>query len=287
MSDEVGIYTASSSATAPGACRGHVLVSGSYGGEYNAYHAGKWGLRGVVLNDAGVGRNRAGIRGLAYLDRVGLPAATADARTCHIGDGEHMLEVGTISHVNRAAFQLGCRVGDAVRSCAVRMCSAPVIDAAMPVVNGGKRFVLAEAEGLGGGHGVQRGVGAIPIIGLDAAPMLEPADAGSIVITGSHAALFRGKPDGVIKVDVRAIFFSDAGVGLDEAGIARLPTLDERGIAAGTASADSAEIGNSRSIYEEGVLSHVNETAVALGGMPGMSVRDFVALLAARWRDLR
>jgi hypothetical protein len=269
----VTIYTASSSATAPPECKGHVLISGSYGGEYNAYHAGKWGLRGVVLNDAGVGKSGAGIRGLPYLDRVGLPAATADARTCHIGDAEHMLAFGKISYVNQAAVQLGCHAGDSVKSCADRMRTAPVIDAPMPTVAGGRRYVISKTEP--------------PVICLDAAPMLEPTDAGSIVITGSHAALFRGKPDDVIKPAVRAIFFSDAGVGLDQAGIARLPTLDERGIAAATASADSAEIGNSRSIYRDGILSYVNETAAALGAKPGMSISDFVTALVARWSILK
>src|SRR5690242_18595535 len=94
------ICTAPSSATATDDCRGNVLVSGSYGGEYNAWHAAKWGLRGVILNDAGVGKDNAGIRGLEYLNDVGLPAATADAQTCHIGDGEHMLSTGRISFIN-------------------------------------------------------------------------------------------------------------------------------------------------------------------------------------------
>jgi hypothetical protein len=98
--------------------RGQVIVSGSYGGEYNACHAGKWGLRGVILNDAGVGRDEAGIRGLPYLDQIALAAATADANTCHIADGEHMLAHGLISHVNRAAAALGC-------SAATRCARAP------------------------------------------------------------------------------------------------------------------------------------------------------------------
>ena len=84
----------------PASHRGQVIVSGSYGGEYNAFHAGKWGIRGVVLNDAGIGKDRAGIRGLDYLDVIGLAAATADVMTCHIADGDHMLAHGVISHVN-------------------------------------------------------------------------------------------------------------------------------------------------------------------------------------------
>src|SRR5205085_7269468 len=104
------IFTVSASSQVNESHRGHVIVSGSYGGEYNAHHAGKWGLRGVILNDAGVGKDDAGIRGLPYLDQIGLAAATADANTCHIADGEHMLAHGVISHVNHAAAALGCRV---------------------------------------------------------------------------------------------------------------------------------------------------------------------------------
>lgn len=265
----VKIFTCSSSATAPPECAGHVVVSGSYGGEYNAWHAAKWGIRGVVLNDAGVGRNGAGINGLPYLDRIGLAAATADAWTCHIADGEHMLEHGVISHVNEAAAALGCSVGQSVRDCAERMTSGPVIGEKPPQIGGGKRYVIRDEPG-------QR-----RIICLDAAPMLEPGDAGAIAITGSHAALFRGKPDNVIGPDVFAVFFNDAGVGLDGAGIRRLPLLDERGIASGTVSADSAPIGDARAIYREGILSHVNETARALGGAPGMPLKAFVERLAA------
>ena len=115
---EVRIVTVSASSQVKAEDRGQVIVSGSYGGEYNAWHAGKWGIRGVILNDAGIGRNDAGIRGLPYLDQIGLAAATADANTCHIADGEHMLAHGIISHVNRAAAALGCKAGDTVRACA-------------------------------------------------------------------------------------------------------------------------------------------------------------------------
>ena len=270
MTAAVRIYTASSSATAPAECAGHVLVSGSYGGDYNAFHAGKRGIRGVVLNDAGVGKDDAGIRGLIYLDRIGLPGATADANTCHIGDGEHMLASGVVSHVNESAQRYGCAVGQSVRQCAEHMRAAPIVVEQMPPIRGGGRYVIREVPGEP------------RVIALDAAPMLEANDAGSIVVTGSHAALFRGKPDGLIQPDVYAIFFSDAGIGLDDAGVTRLPLLDERHIMAGAACAQSAEIGDARSIYADGVLSRVNATAAAAGATTGMRVRDFIERLIAR-----
>jgi hypothetical protein len=270
--DDVLIVTASSSATAPETSRNNVLISGSYGGIYNCWHAAKWDLRGVVLNDAGVGKNDAGIDGLPYLDEIGLAAATADAQTCYIADGDDMLENGTVSHVNKSAAALGCKVGQSVRECAMLMRAGPIAHSELKMLKGGQRALISANPGEP------------KVVCIDAAPMLAPEDEGAIVITGSHAALFRGKPDNIVNVDVRAIFFSDAGVGKHQAGIRRLPTLDPRNIAAGTADAASAPIGNARAIYQDGVLSHVNATAAQLGGRPGMTVKAFVDILRDAYR---
>jgi hypothetical protein len=260
----VKILTFPSSASATPESTGNVIVSGSYGGEYNAFHAAKWKIRGVVLNDAGVGFHNAGIKGLPYLDRIGLAGATADAWTCHIADGEHMLEHGKISHVNEFAGKLGCRVGQSVAECAELMTKGPVIETAPPEIAGGKRYVLRDVAGEP------------KVLALDAAPLLVPEDAGSIAVTASHAALFRGQPDNVIGPAVLAIFFNDAGVGLDGAGINRLPTLDDRNIAAGTVSAESAAIGDARSGYEHGIISHLNHTAEAWSGVVGQPLKAFI-----------
>lgn len=263
----VRIVTCSSSATVSPDCAGQVVVSGSYGGEYNAWHAAKWGIRGVILSDAGVGKNGAGTKGLAYLDRVGLPAATADANTCHIADGDDILAHGIISHVNAAAGRIGVRVGQTARRSAELMRAAPIVTTELPAIAGGKRYLISE------------NAGEPKVICVDAAPMLDAADAGAIAITGSHAALFRGRPDNVIGPDLAGVFFSDAGVGKDNAGIQRLADLDSRGIPAGTASAASAAIGDSRDIYENGILSYVNDSAARLGAAPGMTVKAFVGRL--------
>ena len=77
----VKIVCVPSSASATEEAAGNVIVSGSYGGEYNAFHAAKRKIRGVILNDCGVGRDNAGIKGLPYLDHMGLAGATADVWT--------------------------------------------------------------------------------------------------------------------------------------------------------------------------------------------------------------
>jgi hypothetical protein len=247
--------------------RSHVVVSGSYGGRYNAFNAAKWGVRGLIMSDAGVGKDNAGIVGLDYLDQIALAAATADTRTCHIGDGDHILAHGIISHVNRAAADIGCAPGQRVGDCAERMRSAPVPTAAPPAITDGARFVMRDVPGEP------------RLICADSVGMLQPDDAGQIVVTASHGALSGGVPDNAVPPGIYAVFFSDAGGGMDGAGIARLADLEQKNIAAATTSADSAPIGDSRALYRDGILSHVNGAAVRHGARVGMPLKEFVALL--------
>jgi len=249
-----------------------VIVSGSYGGKYNAFNAAKWGIRGVIMNDAGVGADNAGIAGLPYLDAIGLPAATAAASSCHIGDGDHTLAHGIISHVNRAAAALGCAPGQAVRAGAGLMQAGAVPSAAPPPITDGNRVVLRDIPGEP------------RLICADSVGMVRPEDAGQIVVTASHAALPGGRPDSIIPSGIYAVFFSDAGVGMDGAGIARIPHLDSLGIIAGTTSADSAPIGDARALYARGVLSHVTGAAVRAGGAVGMRLNAFIEILLAARR---
>ena len=111
-------------------------------------------------------------------------------------------------------------------------------------------------------------------------PEVQGEDRRKILVSGSHAGLLGGSADdGVLGVDAFAAFFNDAGGGKDEAGFARLPTLDSRDIAGATVSAYSARIGDGRSTYDTGVLSRVNEVARRLELREGMSAREAVARL--------
>jgi uncharacterized protein YunC (DUF1805 family) len=261
------------------ACREHhhgdVIVSGSYGGRYNAYNASKWRVRGVVMNDAGVGRDDAGVVGLEFLDRIGVAAATADAQTCHIGDGDDMLAHGVVSHVNEAAAALGCAVGQSVRDCAERMRAAAIPTQLPPPISDGNRHIL------------RANPGEPRLVCADSIGMIEPEDAGQIVVTASHGAVATGRADTAVAPDVLACFFSDggAGGGKDGAGIARLKPLDDRNIPAGAVSADSAPIGDSRALYHDGILSNVNQAATRKGARPGMTLKEFVDILLAGARS--
>src|SRR5580704_2297132 len=147
MSEPVKIMTVASCSNVRDEHRGQVVVSGSYGGRYNAYNAAKWPARAVIMNDAGIGKDDAGIVGLPFLDRIKMAAATADAQTCHIGDGDHILAHGVISHLDKTAAALGCRVGQSVPDCAELMRSAPVPTEMPPAFIEGARFVLSDNPG--------------------------------------------------------------------------------------------------------------------------------------------
>jgi hypothetical protein len=254
--------------------RDRVVVSGSHGGVYPAYCAVGAGARAVILNDAGVGVDRAGVAALAYCQALGIPAATVSHRSARIGDAKDMMRRGRISFVNAAAGLLGCRVGADCAACADLLSSAPTVVLAPPVYVEA-RFTLREDPGEP------------PVIAVDSASLVQPEDAGAIIVTGSHGGLVGGRPEAALPVDALAALFNDAGIGVDEAGVGRLPALDQRGIAAATVSADSARIGDARSTYADGFLSRVNESAARCGVAIGMSAREFVDKVIQAKRPLK
>jgi len=249
-----------------------VVIAGSHGGIYAGHCAAEGLVRAVILNDAGVGRECAGIGSLSYLDSFGIAAATADCQSCRIGDGNDMKNSGVVSHVNKVAAELGCAPGQTVSECADRMRAAR--HSTMPVPP------HAEARFL-----VHNNPGEPRVIVMDSLSLVDPTtDAGAIVITASHGALLGGDPNTELGADAIAAVFSDAGLGKDRAGVTRLPVLDRRGIASATVSVDSARIGDGRSVYADGVLSCVNEMAAAMGIAVGDSVQAFIAKVSRHAR---
>ncbi|WP_454674302.1 hypothetical protein [Achromobacter pestifer] len=250
---------------------GRVVIAGSHGGSYAAYCAARGKVRAVVLNDAGVGRQQAGIAGLQDLQQWGVPAATADYRSCRIGDGADMARHGVISHANALAQALGCRPGMTVAQAAARLAHSSPLPA-LPAPLRESRVVLQSAAD-----------GAPRVIGADSVSLLDSRDDGLIAVTASHGERLAGLLVDGVKASPRLITFNDAGIGKDSAGIGRLPLLQQRGIAALTVSADSARIGDARSCYEDGIISCANARARELGCRVGTPLKAFIdALLNGR-----
>src|SRR5436190_21851431 len=262
-----GILVSDSATQLDGSARDAFVACGSHGGLYAAWLAATAGVRGVVLNDAGIGRHSAGISGVVWLATLGIPRCTVDYRSARIGDGQDTLASGIVTMANDVAASLGCLPGHTTRQ-------------ALACMREGE-FDVEEyvPEMMGESRGRVPNSGHREVWAMDSGSLVKPEDRRQIVVTGSHGGLLGGKPDHVLDVDVFAAFFNDAGGGKDNAGIARLPALDARGIAAGAVSCHTARIGDGKSTYDTGVLGHLNETARRLELREGMSIRDAVARL--------
>ena len=111
---------------------------------------------------------------------------------------------------------------------------------------------------------------------LDSASLVGAQDIGEIVITGSHSGLIGGDSKRALKAPAHLVVFNDAGFGIDNVGITRLPALDAQNIAAITVSSGSARIGDAMSALETGVVSCVNKAAKALGLKTGTNLSSFL-----------
>jgi hypothetical protein len=241
-----------------------VVVTGSHGGRIAARYASAAAVRAAIFNDAGGGLDDAGVAGLELLDSVGIAAAAVSKDTARIGDAADTLARGAVSRANALARARGVREG---MQCAVAVAllreapSSPRTAATLAAPEG--RFVLRPARD----H--RRA-----IVGVDSIGLVDAADAGSILVIGSHGALHGGDPRTALAVDAHVAIFHDAGRGRDDAGTTRLPALESRLIAAGTVDYRSARIGDARSMWGGGVLSCVNAPLASFGVREGMSVQQ-------------
>ncbi len=101
------------------------------------------------------------------------------------------------------------------------------------------------------------------VILMDSITKVSKEDEGQVVVSASHGGSSSG--EFALEVPLKAVFFNDAGVGKEDAGIAALQMLQARGIAGGTVSHLSARIGDSQDMWDNGVISHLNDAALALG----------------------
>jgi len=90
---------------------GRLIVTGSHGGASVVPYARA--VRGwlYVFNDAGVGKDGAGIAALELLAADGIAAATVAHTSARIGEAADTWAHGVVSRVNAEASTLGVQVG--------------------------------------------------------------------------------------------------------------------------------------------------------------------------------
>jgi hypothetical protein len=229
---------------------GAVLIGGSHGAVYAAYLSAKAGARAAVHNDAGIGRDEAGVSGLAWAQTHGMAMAAVLSSSARIGDGEDMLRRGVISRANALARACGVVPGQSAAEAAERLKAAPWPHA--------QPASLAEGRSLAG-----------DILCVDSISLADERDRGLVVASGSHG----GIPAGEIAAAIgpRLALFNDAGFGMEHAGVAGLAILERAGVAGATVSTMSARIGSGHSTLVDGFISELNEAAYRLGGRVGSS----------------
>ena len=227
-----------------------VVVVGSFGGAPSLGFALEIGVRGLVAHDAGVGRDGAGISGLALAARLGVPAATVAAPSARIGDGESVYADGVVSHVNRLAAALGVVIGTKASDASHAMLGAPPgVPSSEPIVDRGQRIARATAAGR--------------IVLVDSMLFAGLENQDDVICAGSHGG--RVNMARALEIRPRGVLFSDGGGARDGSGVDGLPLLDAADVPAAAVDAMRARIGESASTWADGVISATNETARRAG----------------------
>ena len=236
-----------------------ILVCGSHcGGNGDlARHVRNCHVSAVFLNNAGVGKNQAGIRELTHYDAENVLACAVDNYSAEIGIAGETYECGIISHINSRAETIGIQVGDSVKEAV-----AKVIGGRLPA-HPGEGSHPSDLPEKGGKDSLKKQtriqVDGVGVTVTDSITFLNESNAGDIVVCGSHGGSSAGKY--AMKYRVKAVFFNDAGIGKNNAGVKSLEILNDAGILACTVDCMSAEIFNGQDVLDNGIISVCNQLA--------------------------
>jgi hypothetical protein len=221
------------------------------------------GFRGFLGVDAGIGRNESGIGALPLADQCRVPAASVSVYSCDMCDGASVWADGVISRANETAMALGVQPGQGTARAAALMLHAPhgqtrEVHATLP----DQDFQLAPRVfgcwSMSLVHGER--AGEVFCVGT-------PVDTTMTIYVHRHGI----RPAGIIG--------SDGGFGRNFMAVAGLTILQNMGIACAAVSHLSADLGDPRSIYQDGYISLVNARARDAGAEVGMSCGDAVRRL--------
>ena len=118
------IVVADSAAAMDESTKGDIFVDGSHCGINVGEMTLHSGVGAMIGNDAGMGKNDAGIAALKMCDEQGVPAAAVAAMSAKIGSGMSTYEQGQISVVNEAAKKLGVSAGMSAKEAADKLLEA-------------------------------------------------------------------------------------------------------------------------------------------------------------------
>lgn len=100
---------------------GSYVVSGSHGGRSSGEFALEVPLAAAFFNDAGIGKDEAGIVALEMLQARDIAAGAVSHHTARIGDARDAWEEGVLSRCNAAATKLGLQPGQRLKEALSRL----------------------------------------------------------------------------------------------------------------------------------------------------------------------
>lgn len=111
---------------------------------------------------------------------------------------------------------------------------------------------------------------------LDSIALITSDMANNVVVTGSHGGTSAASFILALPHKPHAVFFNDAGIGKDDAGIAALVLMQEVGVIAAVYAHNSARIGDAKDGLANGIITRCNALAHAAGIQSPQTVHDVV-----------
>lgn len=232
-------------------------------------------VKAVFLNNAGIGKNQAGISGLSHYQAENILACAVDHNSAEIGVARDTWESGIISHTNSIAEEAGIQPGDSVQEAVARIIN--IIDTPS-LTTENKPFESTVVENKESKVELKKQakvqIDGVTITVTDSITFLNESNAGDIVVCGSHGGVSAGHY--AQKHRLKAVFFNDAGIGKNNAGIKSLDSLSDAGILACTVDCMSAEIFNGQDVLENGIISVCNQLAKTRNIIVNMTVKEAI-----------
>ncbi len=252
-------------------CASHCGDNGAFARKVKNCH-----VKAVFLNNAGIGKNQAGISGLSHYEAENILACAVDHNSAEIGVARDTWESGIISHTNSGAEAVGIQIGDSVQNAVAKIIDITKHPLSTPESKNSESLISNEEKDASSKTDIkkqtQTQVDGVTITVTDSITFLNENNAGDIVVCGSHGGVSAGHY--AQKRRVKAVFFNDAGIGKNNAGIKSLASLSDAGILACTVDCMSAEIFNGQDILENGIISVCNQLAQARNIKEKMTVKE-------------
>ncbi len=256
-------------------CASHCGDNGTFARKLKNCH-----VKAVFLNNAGIGKNQAGISGLVHYEAENIMACAVDCNSAEIGVARDTWESGIISHTNNLAVKAGIQTGDSVQEAVAKIINLIDLPSSIQINKHFESTVNEKKESTGKvdlKKQIQIQIEGVSITVTDSITFLNENNAGDIVVCGSHGGVSAGHY--AQKHSLKAVFFNDAGIGKNNAGIKGLDGLNDAGIIACTVDCMSAEIFNGQDTLENGIITVCNQLAKARNIREMMTVKEALKLM--------